>query len=261
VEAGTVVSDTVTLEMIGAVSLSEFSTTVSRLERLLAELGRAEAQGVPITWLIDALEAVEAESALTAYRGVGAPDQQVADVVRAYGEVGNAIQTGEWGRLPRAVAEEARSLVSILNGRITSLRFETPDVEATVSTGPDPLQFSTPLPGAYGAVEGRVQTLTTRGGLRFTLYDTLYDRAVGCYLAEDFDREAMRAAWGSRAIVAGWVTRDPATGRPKTIRRVSQVVVLPEIGPDDYRHAMGAVPVGPEVEPPEATIRRLRDAE
>lgn len=255
------VSDTVTLEMIGAVSLSEFSTTVGRLERLLVELSRSAADGASITWLIDALEAVESESALTAYRGVDAPDAQVAKVVSAYGEVGNAIQAGAWRSLPSGVADEAKSLVSILNGRVTSLRFETPEADATVSTGLPAAQLSTPLPGAYGAIEGRVQTLTARGGLRFTLYDTLHDRAVSCYMADDFDREHMREAWGRRAIVAGWVTRDPTTGRPKAIRRVSQVVVLPEIGPEDYRRAMGAVPVAPGTEPPEATTRRLRDAE
>jgi hypothetical protein len=259
--------DTVTLEMIGAVSLTEFSATVTRLEKLLDELAGAVAQGASIVWLNSALEAVEAESTLTAYRGTGAADVQVEDVVRAYGNVGMALQAGEPITVSSNVRRAAEGLVSVINGRVTSLRFETPEVDATISIRPaDRRRLAEPPivtpPSAYGAVEGRVQTLSSRGGLRFSLYDTLHDKAVSCYMAEDFDPEAMRGAWGKRAIVAGWVTRDPDTGHPRTIRRVSEVVVLPELGPpDDYRRARGVVSARRLMEAPEATIRRVRDAD
>jgi hypothetical protein len=106
-----------------------------------------------------------------------------------------------------------------------------------------------------------VQTLSSRGGLRFTLYDTLNDRAVSCYLAEDFDQEHMRDVWGRRAIIEGWVKRDATSGRPLTIRRVSNVVVRPETEPGgSYREARAAVPLSDSTLLPELVIRRLRDA-
>ena len=253
--------DTVTLEMIGRVSLHEFSTTVGTLESLLAVLTRTYAQGADIEWLMAATDTVEAESTLTTYHGLAADVAGVEQVVRAYGEVGTALQFQRPTGMPPPVEQEARRLVSVLNGRITSLRFETPEIDATVSTTSPPTQPSRALPGAYGAVEGRVQTLSSRGGLRFTLYDTLNDKAVGCYLADDFDPERLRGVWGRRAIVAGWVTRDAATGRPRTIRRVSDVVVLPEFGSDDYQRARGALSVPAGTESPEVTVRRLRDAD
>lgn len=51
---------------------------------------------------------------------------------------------------------------------------------------------------AYSAIEGVVQTLTSRRGLRFTLFDSLHDQAVSCYL-EDGQEELMRGVWGRRA--------------------------------------------------------------
>ena len=43
----------------------------------------------------------------------------------------------------------------------------------------------------YGAIEGRVQSLSQRKGLRFTLYYQEFDRAVSCYLSEG-QEERMR---------------------------------------------------------------------
>ena len=80
-------------------------------------------------------------------------------------------------------------------------------------------------PVAYGGVTGRIQTLSSRGGLRFTLFDTLFDRAVSCYLAEG-QEELMRDVWGRMAVVEGLVTRDRATGRPQVIRSVRGVTVV-----------------------------------
>ena len=92
-------------------------------------------------------------------------------------------------------------------------------------------------------MEGRIETVTRRKGLRFTLYDSLDDKAVSCYL-EDGQEKLMRGAWGRRALVEGWVSRDPATGRPLTIRRVSHVELLPDVESGGYRRARGVVPVG-----------------
>lgn len=92
---------------------------------------------------------------------------------------------------------------------------------------------------AYGAIEGRVQTLTSHGGLRFVLYDALFGKAVYCYL-EAGNEELMRGAWDRRAVVEGWVSRDPTTGRPVSVRRVSVVNLLDDLERGSYRKARGA---------------------
>ncbi len=255
--------DTVTLELAGDVSLDDFTQAVGQLRALLTQLSNEVADGARITWLVDSLEA---GSATTVCRGLptdGTRPAQIESVVRAFGRIGETLERGDHVPYSRAVAQETDALLALLNDRVPFLRFETPETDATVSVRPQPRQTPTLLarvaPGAYGAIEGRVQTLSSRGGLRFTLYDSLYDRAVSCYLSEDFDQERLRGVWGRRAVVEGWVKRDPATGRPLTVRQVTDVVALTENNPGDYRQAGGAiqVPVGSPL--PEQVIRRFRD--
>ena len=112
---------------------------------------------------------------------------------------------------------------------------------------------------AYGSVEGRVQTLTSRGGLRFVLYDSLFGRAVYCYLQAGGE-DLMRGAWDRRAVVEGWVSREPVTGRPVSVRQVTAVRLLDEIEHGQFRKARGAVPPVEGRPPPEDTVRMLRDA-
>jgi hypothetical protein len=113
--------------------------------------------------------------------------------------------------------------------------------------------------GAYGGIEGRVQTLSSRGSLRFTLYDLLHDRAVSCYLASGAE-ETMRDVWGKLALVEGWVKRDAQTGRPITVRQIRNVTLLAEYPPASYKDARGAVKRQPGQMRGEEIIRRLRDA-
>jgi hypothetical protein len=256
--------DTVTLELSGDVSLDDFSDAMRHLRGLLAALTREVAGNAEIVWTVDALEA---GSALTAVRGRPVDVRRmedVEDVVRAYGAVGVAIQEGDRLSYSEAVKREADGLTSLINGRVSAIRFETPETEALVNaptTEDRPSRVSQPDKfSAYGAVEGRVQTLSNRGGLRFTLFDVLNDRAVSCYFAESFDVDVMRGVWGRRAIVEGMVTRDGRTGRALTIRRVTDVVLRPEGERDDYTQARGAMRGAWADLTPEQVVRQMRDA-
>ena len=116
------------------------------------------------------------------------------------------------------------------------------------------------MPPAIGGVHGRIQTLTSRGGLRFTLYDTLYDRAVGCYLSEG-QEEIMRDYWGQTAVVEGTVTRDPNSGRPLTVRHVRNVTPVRQVERMAYLAARGAVkPLPNDQRRPEDLVSAARDA-
>lgn len=256
-----VVSDTVTLALEGTVSLSDYSAAVFRFAALLTALA-AESQAEDVAWEIEALEY---SSAITTARGVsrnGGEAGQVDRVVRAYLEVGEALEQGTTIPYSPRVGREARAIADVLKGsQVEAIRFETAEDEAIVR---EVAIMSRPSAvsarqGAYGSVTGRIQTLTGRNALRFTVYDHIYDRAVSCYLVEG--RESMmRQMWDRVATVEGWITRDPETGRPLTVRRVSNVTPLAEGDPQDYTKARGALPFSNGDECPENVIRRLRDA-
>lgn len=125
----------------------------------------------------------------------------------------------------------------------------TAPVTTEPSTGPRTLR-------SLGSVRGRVETLSHRKGLRFTLYELTNDRPVSCYL-QPGDEDLMRDAWGRVADVTGVVTREAATGRPLAVRHVSDVQVVMEGDSLGFLLARGAVG---GTEPAERVLRRVRDA-
>ena len=125
-------------------------------------------------------------------------------------------------------------------GSMEYLRFQTPEADYTIyGNGTIPNQPTTVA--ALGAVTGRVQTLSSRGGLRFNLYDALLDKLVACYLAPGKE-ETMREAWGRRVTVSGQVSREVSTGRPVAVRQIMGVEILEDAEPWSYEKARGAVP-------------------
>lgn len=249
--------DTVTLALDGDVPLKLFARAVGDFSELVNALSD-EVAGADVQWVVDDLQI---GSTVATVRGESEEVEAVERIVVAYAAVGRALQRAEPIPYSPRVVKHARAITSILNGTIPSIRFETPDEDATIySPLGEPATRSARTVTAYGAVEGRIETLTRRKGLRFTLYDTLNDKAVSCYLQEKQD-ELMRGAWGRRAIVEGWVGRDAATGRPLTIRRVSHVEILSEVESGAYRRARGVVPLGADGLSAAEAIRRVRDAE
>lgn len=256
-------SETVTLALQGDVSLAKFSEAVAHFHGLVAALS-AESQAQDVDWEIDALDY---SSAITTARGVpqngGAPER-VDRVVRAYLEVGQALEQHATIPYPAAVRKQAEGIVAVLKGsRIEAVRFETAESEAIVREVVEPRDGTRAVTaerrGAYGAVTGRVQTLTSRNRLRFIVYDHVHDRPVSCYLVEGRE-DMMREMWDRMAHVAGWITRDPESGRPLAVRRVTGVTPVTEAEPQDYIRARGAVPLVSDGTKPEETIRRWRDA-
>lgn len=188
----------------------------------------------------------------------GGDRDRVEQVVRSYLEVGQALETGTTIPYSRRVQKEAKGLAAILSLGVEAVRFDTAEGEATLREVSIPAPASPVISGAYGAVTGRVQTLTSRSQLRFTLYDRLYERAVSCYVAEG-RQSLIREIWDKLATVEGWVTRDPVSGRPLAVRRITNVTLVDEFGPQADIEARGVVPVKPGDPSPEVAIRRIRD--
>lgn len=255
--------DTVTIVVSGEVALSDFAKAIAHFDNLMKNLSSASG-GPDVVWIIHDLEI---SSAIATARGIGEPER-VEKVVHDYETVGSALEQDSPIPFPSQVQRAAYGLRKIVRGKIESITLETASREAIIrppSTKkarigieePTELLVARRPTVSLGSIHGRVQTLTNRGGLRFTLYDLLHDKAVSCYLKEGYE-EIMRDAWGKLAVVTGLVTRDPLSGRPLSIRQVGQVVKEEEeMG--DYRAASGVSPPLTDISPEEA-IRRLRDA-
>jgi hypothetical protein len=251
--------DTVTLALQGEVSLEQFAEAVRRFSALVSELS-AETKATGVRWEISDLEV---GSTMATARGVADEPKVIERVVHSYLEVGQALEGGTTVPFSPRVQAEAQGLAAILTDGIQAVRFETAEADAIVTRLAEAKAPQLPEPTeprtAYGAVTGRVQTLTSRNRLRFVLYDTIHDRAVSCYLAEGSEDQA-RDIWDKMATVEGMVSRDPLTGRPLTVREIRRVEILDEGEPSGYERARGARPRRRDEAKAEERIRRLRDA-
>jgi hypothetical protein len=259
-------ADTVTLALQGeTVGLDEFADAIARFARLVVSLSR-EAKAPGLGWEIDELDA---GSAITTVRANlnGYQPQQVEQVVRSFLEVGRALQEGQTIPFPDPVKRDAEGIADLLrakNTQIEEIRFETAEDEAIVRERlplPHQAEKQPVVRAAYGAVTGRIQTLSSRSRLRFTLYDRLHDRPVSCYLSEGRE-EQVRDAWDKYATVQGWVSRD-SEGRPTAIRRITLIRALgltEEGDPSGYTRARGVLARAENEARAEDRVRQIRDA-
>ena len=138
-------------------------------------------------------------------------------------------------------------------------RLQTPAKNMSIVRRPRGGGQVTQLKYAWSSVKGTIDTLSRRKKLSFTLWDSLFDKPVGCYFKEG-QEDTMRNAWGKHAFVSGRVGRRADTGRPVVIRDVKQIRLLEDVEPGSYMRAKGVFPWATDSELPENIIRRLRNA-
>lgn len=254
-------SDSLTLFLSGDITLEQFPEAVMEWRRLISMLTDDVAAGSQITWLIDDLRP---GSALITVRGQSPAveaESLIQEVTRAYIAVGRALERRAPVPYPGPIAQQASRLQGLVNGGIESIRLSTDEEDAIIPSLAVVIsdeQREAATAGSYGAIEGHIDTLGRRKGLHFTLYDSIHDRAVSCYVSPDIE-EILRGIWGKYALVEGWIRRDPVTGRAQTVRRIRQITPLPdreEVG--EFRQARGVVNLGGEK--PEDIVSRIRDA-
>lgn len=250
-------NDTITFALDGEVNLNDLAEALPALRSLINGLASDVAPGNDIEWVIEGLST---GSTLLVARGESENTAAVETTANAYLAVGRALETRSGVPYAPNIQRSAQRIVDLLDERVTAVRFETIEDEAIVRFEPEQAapERLEPL-RAFGAVEGIVQTLSNRKGLRFTLYDTLFDKPVSCYLAEG-QEGIMRDAWGRRALVEGLVSRDPITGRPISVREISHVELVRDVPPGAYRAARGVLRFQPGDDSAADVIRRLRDA-
>ncbi len=246
--------NTLTFELGGRVTLADFANGVGAFRRLVDALTPRDAG---VTWVVDDLQPGSASVTLL---GEANDPFAVERIVDDYERIGAALASHI--PMPAFDSKVMRTVndIQIRAKGMEYIRFETPVEDYTIYPNGNYISRPAPTPTvAIGAITGRVQTLTNRSRLRFNLYDSIFDKAVACYLSPG-QEELMRTAWGRRARVSGRVYREASTGKPVTIRQIMNVEILPDVPPGSYRQARGAVPRPPGAPLAEDAIRRLRDA-
>ncbi len=247
--------DTLGLTLQGDIPLAEFAQAMRHFASLVEALTNEVGEHAEIEWEIAKLESGSA-TALIIGRSVN--QTAIEKVVKAFEIIGGSIQNDEPIPYPEPIAREARAITGLLNGKITSVEFKTEEFGVSIDR-PIELQEITSGEFSFGTVTGTVETLSKHGKMRFVLYDTLFNRAVDCYLQKG-QEDLMLDAWDKRVRVAGQIYRDPISGRPVDVRDIKYIEPIKESS-IDLMSLVGIIPWKEGDEYPEEAIRRLRDAE
>lgn len=246
-------NDNLTIVAEGDLRIRDLELLFERFGKLIRALSSEVAHEGRIEWTVDDLRS---GSAILTAKGISHDQDAVVRTVGAYGNVADALARGETPEYSQRVVRSAENLRKLLNGHVTTLRFSTPENEWAVSSPTQRPQKN--LKPRFGAIKGWIQTLSARQSLRFTLFDSIFDQPVSCYITED-QLEQARRAWQHRVIVEGRIWRDAETGRPTSIREIETIKIQPVPPPGTYQRARGALQDFAGEEPAEQTIRRLRD--
>lgn len=236
--------------------------TIEFLSGALAEFTRAldaveASHGASVRWVVAGLDH---GSATAVVRAVPADDRSEALILRmcmSVVEAGQAVMRGE-ADVALPVTRHMTKLQAFASGdrpvaiECASGAVEFISGEAAKRTDAEMDRFV-----SLGTIRGRVEMLSHRRRLHFSLYDLVNDSAVACFPAEDME-PTMRDVWGHLADVTGTVRRDPATDRPHSIRNVTSVEIVDESPGTSYRSALGVLQTR---EPAEELVRRMRDAQ
>ncbi|MBZ0304808.1 MAG: hypothetical protein K8I82_01950 [Anaerolineae bacterium] len=249
---------TLVLALEGDVTLDQFSEAVNHFHKLLLQLTQEVAADTPIEW---DLEDLQYGSAIMAVVGRADYDEPILRVVSAFEDIGQSLQHHERIPFSRHVAKEGEALTKLIKGNVKAVRLGTARKEAIIYSLFDARKISMTKPMvSFGTVKGRVQAISNRGKLRFTLYDAVFDKPISCFVKED-RQNVLTDIWDKVVFVTGRVTRQPDSGQPVSVRDIISIDSKPIVEPGSYRLARGVLARSGDSEPAEISIRRLRDAE
>ncbi|HRQ39047.1 MAG TPA: hypothetical protein PLD25_14150 [Chloroflexota bacterium] len=249
-------NDLVTLKLNGEVTLELYAKAMQTMRILIDALSLEVAGTGEIEWSIYDLQA---GSAFAAIRGNYYDPKPVEKVVEAYRIVGAALSSDRPIPYSEGIVKPASDLTSLINGYITSVSFGVGDDFHTVEKPVRLEEEAAKRIYSLGTIRGIAGTITIRPSLRLTVFDTLFDRAVYCYLPSEL-REKVRNAWDKQVEVTGMVYKDQETGRPVDVKNVTEVLIIENGTLGSFRHARGVLFNPENQEPAEVTIRRMRDA-
>ncbi len=230
-----------TLALDGEVTLKDFSQAMQRFREIVEGLSNEIAPDAKIDWIVDELKK---KCAIASIRGIpltGDDVESVKSIRAAYTELGRKIVHGETLTNEYPVVNAVTGLRKLINGRITSVRFETKEKKYTIKKhtifSPTKTYWDTET---FGCVRGRVESISKRHHLHFTLYDYDDDHPVQCYY-KDGQKEEMRNIWDKLVYVEGIINRDEENDLINSISNISKINVIQERKPQEWREAMGCV--------------------
>lgn len=240
----------------GEVTVEKLSDAFARFSQVLDAL--AESHNANIDWLVTGLEH---GSATVIARAVPLDDEAERQIPAMHEDYTDAAVCVQEGNIDHTFSLHRRmhELLALADDD-HPIKVESNDKRVVVDTAVAP--FIPSLPQGWedhvttlGTVRGRVETLSRRNALSFSLYELTTDVAVRCFMDLDLE-DKMRSVWGNIADVTGTVRRDTRTNRPLWIRNVTRVEPVDEGDPDGYLKARGVINTK---EPAEVLVRRMRD--
>lgn len=179
-------------------------------------------------------------------------------IEEAFFQVAEALRRGEDIPYTTKVATSAQRLRNIISseGNVKSLVFLNRAKETIVKSNYQRGDKSS-LMTSYDEVQGQIETISSRKGLRFILYDTHFDKAITCYLDKSEDKIDLTKYFDKQVRVMGLVTRDLDNDQPIKIRGIQKITIV-EPSRYNWREASGIVQFPADITP-ESFIRSLRD--
>jgi hypothetical protein len=249
-------ADTFSFKLNGVIHLKNFSSSLEDLFELLnvitKEIGD---KSTPISWVIDELDTGSAEVIV---RGESPNKDQVFSIINAYGIIGESLQNKKSIPYSARIQEKAIKLTKNVTNTINSIEMTTADHYAQFAEGLDQKYDLYEI--VLGAITGTIQTVSSRRKYSFTLFDSIYDKAVKCYFSED-QEQFMRDLWDKYVVIVGKIKRERYTGRPIDIVNIHKIEVINEGILKDFKKAQGIYRWEPGDKKAEDTIREVRDAE
>jgi len=228
-----------TLALEGEVTLDDFSKAMRRFGEIIKGLEDEVAPKSKIDWVIDSLKK---SSAIASVKGNPTSNKDIESVRRIrqeYIELGRKVVHGETLTNDTSVVQAVTELRKLINGRITSIRFETAEKRYVIKKhtifAPTKTYWDTET---FGGARGNAQSISDRQGFHFTLYDYNDDHAIYCSYPNG-TREEMRNIWGKTVYVEGIVTRDTETDLVTSIHDISGIQIIRERKSQEWREALG----------------------
>ena len=251
-------NDTLTFALDGQVTIDTLVKSVVELRKVVSGLTREVAPGANLDWIVEDLRG---GSMAVEMRGSPGPESDLTDVEAvsdAWLALGRQMAEGSEPAYSADVVRSCRELRRIAHGGDNRMTFGNTIDDVVIRTD---AQVRTPAPTkSRGSVTGRIQTISRRRSLKFTLYELRTDVAVQCYLGSD-QQELMRERWGRLACVRGTLTRDFDSGRPLSVRQITDIEIMDDLPVHHFERGRGVSPWRPGDTPSEEIIRELRDAE
>jgi len=260
-----VAKDYVTFVIDSEVSFSVFSTFIREFTNIIEYFSNEVSPKKKLIWMVGGLSSGSAHVLVKGKYETKEDRKYYIKTVEKCEKYGDDLSMGNISHYPIELKNTGKNIIQL--SEHYPVRFETEEKDSIIK-GPQINLSMEQLPlnkikeqsqhASFGSVRGRIESLTRRYELRFTLYDLLFDKAVSCYLSEG-QEELMREAWGKLASVEGYINREAGTGRPLTIRKIIKINIIDENPKYPWMEVAGCFPSSKESENLGEVIEKFRN--